>query len=110
MALLTKFGIDCSRVVDIIESYTQERRAKEKSGKSKGVEGEGGPDSLNTSGEIQGIEWGEETDEDDDEEVRKTDDADFDDFEVDAPNRKKISSSAAAGASNINERSVGSYC
>ena len=109
MALLTKFGIHCSRVVDIIESYTQERRAKEKSGKSKGVEGgEGGPDSLNTSGEIQGIEWGEETDED--EEVRKTDDADFDDFEVDAPNRKKISSSAAAGASNINERCVGSYC
>ena len=86
--------------------YTQERRAKEKSGKSKGGgDGEGGPDSLNTSGEIQGIEWGEETDED--EEVRKTDDADFDDFEVDAPNRKKISSSAAAGASNINERSVG---
>ena len=94
-------------------NFPQERRAKEKSGKSKGVEGgEGGPDSLNTSGEIQGIEWGEETDEDEDEdeEVRKTDDADFDDFEVDAPNRKKISSSAAAGASNINERSVGSYC
>ena len=75
MALLTKFGIHCSRVVDIIESYTQERRAKEKSGKSRVEGGEGGPDSLNTSGEIQGIEWGEETDEDEDEEVRKTDDA-----------------------------------
>ena len=70
----------------------QERRAKEK--RSAGVAGgvEAGPDSLNTSGEIQGIEWGDDSDED------KGHD-DFDDFD-DAPNRKKISNSAMAMATD----------